>query len=102
MRQIFRRKRKDKAARMMPVIRHICEAANIAITQVEHGFQFRRDEYVINWSPTTNKVQIQYALPGHGQTLPFLRKGSFNKPRIIVAIEELANIVRAERDVHSA
>ena len=99
IRRIYRKKRKVKSARLLPVLRQMCDAAQISMLEVEHGYQFRRNEYVINWSPTTNKVQIQYALAGHGQTIPFIRKGSYNKPRIIVAIEELIELVRSERDL---
>lgn len=94
VRKLYKRKRRDRAARLMPQIRLLCETAGISIVRVEHGYQFRRDEYVINWSPSTNRVQIQYALPGHGETVPFIRRG--NEPRIIIALKEVAEIARRE------
>ena len=64
--------------------------------QVQHGYQFRLREYIINWSPTTNKVKIQYCLPGNGQTVDFKRNGQPNKPRILVALEEMVDRVLAK------
>ena len=63
---------------------------------VEHGWQFFRDEYIINWSPSTNRVSISYRLSGHDRTIPFTKEGRPNKPRVIVALEEIMEIIRVE------
>lgn len=94
VRKLYKRKRGDRAAVILPKIRQLCEAGGIEMLKVEHGWQFRRDEYVINWSPSTNRVQVQYALPGHGETVPFIRRGP--EPRILIALKEVVEIARRE------
>lgn len=61
-----------------------------------HGWQFSRDEYVVNWHPSSNKVRVQYRLPGHGETVPFVKSGQPGQPRIVVALGELLQLVQAE------
>jgi hypothetical protein len=94
VRKLYKRRRRDRAACLLPQIRQLCESAGIEMLKVEHGWQFRRDEYVINWSPSTNRVQVQYALPGHGDTVPFIRRGEV--PRIVIALKEVAEIAKRE------
>lgn len=94
VRKLYKRRRRDRAAFLLPQIRQLCESAGIEMLKVEHGWQFRRDEYVINWSPSTNRVQVQYALPGHGDTVPFIRRGEV--PRIVIALKEVAEIAKRE------
>ena len=95
--KISRQKRRQSSLRKMPVIVAFCSRACIAIRKVEHGYQFLRDEYIIEWAPSTNSVSIQYRLPGHSRTVPFTADGQPDKPRILVALEELADLVRHER-----
>ncbi|MBV6342715.1 hypothetical protein [Candidatus Magnetobacterium casense] len=80
----------------MPVIREVCRRMGVTIRKVDHGFQFIRDEYIINWSPSTNRVSIQYRMSGHDRSIPFNKDGKPGKPRILIALEELVEIVRNE------
>lgn len=88
--------RKKSLLKKLPVLRAVCNRAGIAMTKVEHGYQFSFREYLINWSPSTNKVTIQYRIPGENRTVLFVRDGEPDKPRILVAIEELINVTRRE------
>jgi len=94
--KLARKHRCRNARKWMPAIEEICRRAGVVIRNVEHGYQFRRDEYVLTWSPTTNRVSIQYSLPGHSTTVPFKKDGRPGRPRVLVALEELVEIVREE------
>jgi hypothetical protein len=96
LRKLCRKRRKERALRQLPAIQEICSRAAIEIREVQHGLQFLKNEYIINWAPGTNKVSVQYRLSGHQKTLPFTKEGQPDKPRIIVALEELIELVRVE------
>lgn len=91
-RQLVKAARRTAQERHLPALRAYCAEHGISMREVEHGWQFERREYVINWNPATNKVVIQYRLPGHGETIRFTRSGQPNKPRIVVALEELVSL----------
>lgn len=90
--RLRRKHRRQSALKKVPILQDFCERNGIAMLTTSHGYQFRKAEYVINWSPSTNGVQIQYALPGHNKTVPFLKSGQFNKPKIMVALEEVIEL----------
>lgn len=92
--KLSRRRRRAAADGLLPAVRAICERAGIAINSTPHGWQFRKNEYIINWHPSSNKVRIQYTLKGDGKTVPF-DKSDPEKPRVILALEELIEITRA-------
>ena len=100
--KISRQKRKRAALRKLPVILDFCRRVGVAVRKVEHGYQFLREEYIIEWAPSTNSVSIQYRLPGHSRTVPFKADGQPSKPRILVALEELVELVRREHPVACA
>ena len=89
-----KQQRIQRYADKIPIIKEFCRHYNIEIRKTEHGYQFRAGEYVLNWSPSTNNIGIQYRLPGHNKTIRFMQAGQPGKPRIIVALEELRSIVR--------
>jgi hypothetical protein len=93
LRRICRKKRTEAAQRHLTAIRKLCIEAGIEMRETEHGHQFLLREYVINWSPSTNRVQVQYRMSGHGRTVPFTRAGADGKPRIVIALEEMAGLV---------
>lgn len=97
-RRICRYQRKLTLVRHLPRLKYLCDTHGIETRRTEHGFQFLYREYVVNWSPTTNKVVIQYRLSGDGQTARFGKNGQPGKPRIQVALEELIELVRQERE----
>jgi hypothetical protein len=69
--------------------------------RIGHGFQFVLHEYRINWAPSTNKVSVQYKLPGDGRTVPYTKKGRRGKPRIVAALRELIDLTRSEGRCHA-
>lgn len=88
--------RREVLAQRIPALRQYCGRAGVEMLEVKHGWQFRYREYILNWSPTTNRVSIQYRMPGANRTVPFTRNGEPGKPRIVVAIEEVLDLVRSE------
>jgi len=90
-RRIGRRHRRARANALIPAVRLLCEKYGIDITCNDHGYQFRKGEYVVLWSPSTNKVNIQYTISGHGQTVPF-DAGSTDKPKILEALTRLIEV----------
>ena len=95
--KVVKRCRRRALAKRVPLIRAVCVRAGITMTKNSHGYLFRYGYYVLAWSLSTNKITVQYALPGENRTVLFQRPGEPNKPRILVAIEELIELVRAER-----
>lgn len=90
--QVIRDHRQAAFARRWPRIEQFCSKHRVLIRRVEHGFQFRYNEYAVTWSPSTNSVSIQYCITGSDKTLPFRRNGQQNKPRILVALEEVVSL----------
>ena len=97
--RLSRQHRQARASSLVPALRDICERAGIEMRGTSHGWQFLRGEYIINWHPSSNKVRVQYRLPGHGRTNAFSRSGEQDKPRIVVALEELIEITRLDEDL---
>lgn len=95
--KVVKRCRRRALSKRIPLIREVCARAGIDMKKGAHGFIFRYGEYILSWSLSTNKVAIQYAIPGENRTVLFQRSGEPDKPRILVAIEELIDLVRAER-----
>lgn len=93
-RQIGRKHRRDRAAVMMPVIKALCERYAIRMAVNDHGYQFRKAEYVVLWNPGTNKVNIQYTLPGHGNTVPFSSDPKSGKSKIVEALLRLIEVTK--------
>lgn len=93
-RKICRDQRRRSAEKHLSRIQELCAKHGIVQKTVAHGYQFVLREYVINWSPSTNKVQVQYRLSGHDRTVRFTKAGRPNTPRILVALEELVSLVR--------
>jgi hypothetical protein len=96
---LCRKHRLDVSERRLPRLKEFCLRVGIDMRRTEHGWQFRKlgygCEYIVNWSPSTNRVRIQYALPGHGRTVPFTGgEGGGPKARILVALEELNELTQ--------
>jgi len=87
-----RSQRRRSAKRYLPRLRKLCASNGVEMSEVDGGYQFRYREYVINWLTSTNRVLIQYRLPGHDRTVTFRRDGKEGKPRIQVALEELIDL----------
>jgi hypothetical protein len=85
-------KRKSLAIKRLPLIKDFCASNNITITRIDHGYQFRKSEYIINWCPSSNKVNVQYVLSGHNKTIPFACKPDQNKPKILIALESVVDV----------
>jgi hypothetical protein len=94
--RICRYQRKLTLVRHLPRLKEFCDIHRIGIKRTEHGYQFLYREYVVNWSPSTNKVLIQYRLSGDGHTAVFSKNGQPGRPRIVIALEELVDLVREE------
>jgi hypothetical protein len=93
-RQIGRKHRRDRAAALMPAVKALCERYRITIDVNDHGYQFRKAEYVVLWSPGTNKVSIQYTMSGHGNTVQFTSDPKSGKPKIVEALLRLIEVTR--------
>jgi hypothetical protein len=93
-RRIGRSHRRDRAAVILPVVKALCERYGICCDVNDHGYQFRKSEYVLLWSPGTNKVSIQYTLPGHGNTVQFSPDPKSGKPKIVEALLRLIEVTR--------
>jgi len=91
-RQIGRKHRRDRAATIMPAIKALCERYTIQIDVNDHGYQFRKAEYVVLWSPGTNKVSVQYTLSGHGDTVQFRSDPKSGKSKIVEALLRLIEV----------
>jgi len=89
-RRIGRKHRRELASRLLPAIKLLCERYDIQVDSNDHGFQFRKNEYVLLWSPSTNKVSIQYRLSGHGNTVHFESRS--DKPKILEALTKLVEV----------
>lgn len=94
--KLIRKIRREVLSQRIPALREYCTRAGVEMLEVAHGWQFRYREYVLNWNPGTNRVAIQYRMPGANRTVPFTHKGAPGKPRIVVAIEEVLDLVRNE------
>jgi len=94
-----RRRRMGRAQRWKSAVKHVprltafCAEHGVEMRSVDGGYQFRFMEYVIIWFPATNKVLVQYQLPGH-ETVRFEENGQHNKPRVLVALEEMVDLTR--------
>jgi hypothetical protein len=97
-----RRKRLIAAAKHLPSICCLCRSSGIHIKKAEHGYVFTYREYRIQWAPSTNKVVVQYDIPGDGNNVPFTKQGQRGKPRIIVALEELVALKKREESHEKA
>ncbi len=93
--QAIRAHRQESFQKRWPRIQRFCEGNGILIREVQHGFQFRYREYAITWSPSTNSVSIQFCVPGSSNTLPYSHAGKPDKPRILVALEEVVSLGQA-------
>ena len=91
-RRIGRSHRRDRAAVILPVVKALCERYGIRIDVNDHGYQFRKSEYVLLWNPGTNKVSIQYTMPGHGNTVQFGSDSRSDKPKIVEALLRLIEV----------
>jgi hypothetical protein len=78
----------------MPAVKALCERYAIRMDVNDHGYQFRKSEYVVLWNPGTNKVSIQYTLPGHGNTVQFSPDLKLGRPKIVEALLRLIEVTR--------
>lgn len=86
------RERLERAEKLVPTVLELCEKSNIKVDQNDHGFQFRKAEYVILWSPRTNKIAVQYKVRGHDKTTKFAGDSRAQKSKIIQALESLLEV----------
>jgi len=101
VKKVYKRHRTKAANKLLPRLQEFCQKNNIEMLTVSHGYQFKLREYLLTWAPSTNKVQVQYCLSGHGNTVRFARSGQPGKPRVLVALEEMANLVKPSGSVLS-
>lgn len=94
--KLVRRIRHEVLSQRIPALREYCARTGVEMLEVAHGWQFRYREYVLNWNPGTNRVSVQNRMKGSNRTIPFTRSGSPGKPRIVVAIEEVLDLVARE------
>jgi hypothetical protein len=86
--------RLERAKTLVPAVLRLCQQHDVTVVENDHGFQFRKAEYVIVWSPRTNKVLIQYRIKGHGKAGPCRSKASARaEPKIVQALTSLLEIV---------
>jgi hypothetical protein len=90
-RRVGRVHRRAKAMEILPAVKTLCERYTIAISCNDHGYQFRKAEYVVLWHPGTNKVVIQYRLRGHGDTVLFAADNQ-SRPKIVEALLRLIKV----------
>lgn len=94
-RQLDRKYRLRRSRRLLPLIRTLCVRNRIIFWRNDHGYRFELREYVVLWSPSTNKVTIQYQ-DGSGKTMlyePVLEPGE-TRPKILRALCELSRVVQ--------
>jgi hypothetical protein len=101
-RAAVRKSRYCSARRSMSEVSRLCQAHGISMRRTDHGYQFALHEYRINWAPATNKVSVQYRIPGDGRTVSFTKKGRRGKPRIVIALKELIDLTRSEGRCHAS
>ncbi len=82
-----------QAKKLVPAVLKFCEEHGVEVKENDHGYQFRKAEYVILWSPRTNKVSVQYRIKGHGNTVTFKGKRS-TVSKIMQALKSLAEILK--------
>ena len=92
-RRLGRKHRRVKAMRLIPALRTICAHYGIDMSCNDHGYQFRKNEYVLLWSPSSNKIKVQYRLSGHGDTVPFGVSSARNRnPKVVLALLKLIEV----------
>ena len=96
-----RRNRVQRSNVIFNRVRDLCARNGIRSREIAHGYQFILNEYRINWFPSTNRVNVQYALPGDGSSVSFTKKGTRDNPRIVVALQELVDLTRSEGRCHA-
>jgi len=87
--KLCKKHRRITFSRKLPLIKEFCKRYGIEMLPTSHGYQFRRAEYIVNWSPSTNRIQVQYSLSGHYKTVPFEGSGKYNRPKVLIALEEV-------------
>jgi hypothetical protein len=91
--RLGRKHRRAKAMRLIPALRAICAHYDIDMSCNDHGYQFRKSEYVLLWSPASNKIKVQYRLSGHGDTVPFEVSGARSRnPKVVLALLKLIEV----------
>lgn len=95
------RARRDERAvrlkRLVPLIRDLCKMNQIELKQLEGGvFQFRKAEYIVSWSPRTNRIAVQYKGTEWNHT--FQGESADGKAKILIALECLMNVTKREDD----
>jgi hypothetical protein len=92
-RRLAREYRTRRGVRLVPLLAAYCDRAGIKMEKFAHGYQFRKDEYVINWHPGTNRIQVSYRLKHDGKTVAVESEEESTKPKILRVLEELSSVV---------
>jgi hypothetical protein len=92
-----RRERAARLQRLVPVLREFCERHGVQIRELEGSFQLRRGEYILTWTPSTNKITVQYK--GTDYCHPFQGQAEDGKAKILVALERLIGVLEPDSAV---
>lgn len=93
-RRSYRLKREARLKKWVPVIESICQKNQIKMREIEGGYQFRINEYILSWWPSANKIVVQY--PGDSSTIPFDTDGPTEDPKILVALKKLIRVTQGD------
>jgi len=89
----MRRARYDRMVRFLPRLREFCARVAVTMRKTDggNGWEFRRGEYILLWTPATNTVVIQTTLRGSAD-VRFKEPGRPGRPRILVALERVCSV----------
>jgi hypothetical protein len=91
-RRAQRRERAERLQKWVPILEAICKKCGIQSVEIPGGYQYRANEYVLNWWPSSNKITIQYA--GSGENRPFEAESSAKEPKILTALKKLIKVTK--------
>ena len=85
------RERGQRLSRLVPVLRDVCDKNDIQVRDLDGSFQLRGGEYILTWTPSTNKIVVQYK--GTEYCHPFQGQGEDGKAKILVALERMIRML---------
>lgn len=83
-----------KRRKWLPFLQVICEKYGIQLRDIPNGYQFRTNEYIINWWPASNRIVVQY--PGSGESVRFAGTVKRGEPKILAALRQLIRVTKGE------
>jgi hypothetical protein len=90
-----RRERKNRLQKWLPILHALCRKYGIECREISGGHQFRAREYILNWWPSSNKINVQYA--GSDENRPFEPDDRQDEPRILTAVKKLIRVVKGNQ-----